>query len=71
MLDTESFVAIATARAGSRRGACIAMELAKLPVAYATAGGALGLQVASLFPVGVPMGRGYVGIAREPVSGMI
>ena len=56
------FAVIAKARVGSRRGACIAVELAKLFVAYATEEGAWEHQDAFLFPVVAPTGKEYVGI---------
>lgn len=71
MQDTEFFAVTARARVGFKHVACIAAEQDKLPVAYATAEGALGHQVASRFPVVVLMGKGYAGIVPEQVLVMI
>ena len=71
MRGTGFFAATAKAKAGSRRDAYIVVEQDRLPVAYATAEGALGRQAVSLSPVVVLTGKGYVGIAPEQVLVMI
>lgn len=71
MQDIGFFAATVKARVGFRHDAYIVAEQDKLPVAYATAGGALGLQGAFRSLAGAPMGNGYAGIALERVLVMI
>ena len=67
MLGIEFFATTARVKVGSRRGASIVTEQGKLPVAYATAEGALEPQGAFRSLAGAPMGNGYAGIAPERV----